>query len=98
MRSTSRYFLGGSLDDEVRRAHLTDLLRGYHDSLCARGVTDYGFDALVSDMRLGALICLLYPVNAADLDLANERGVRLFERMSRGYFGLAMDLDAVGAL
>ncbi|HZN14221.1 MAG TPA: phosphotransferase [Acidimicrobiales bacterium] len=92
------YFIGGSLDDEVRRGHLDSLLREYHESLCRRGVTGYDYDALVSDMRLGALICLLYPVNAADLDLANERGVRLMERMTHGYFGLALDLEAVSAL
>jgi hypothetical protein len=92
------YCLGVSVDPEVRGSHLQSLLRTYHDALLSNGVSDYDFDALVADMRLGALVCLLYPVNGADLDLANERGVRLLERTSKGSFGLAMDLEAVTAL
>jgi hypothetical protein len=92
------YLLGASVDPAVRSGNLQPLLRTYHDALVAGGVGDYDFDALVADMRLGALVCLLYPVNGADLDLANERGVALLRRMSAGYFGLATDLDAASAL
>jgi hypothetical protein len=92
------YCLGASLDRQLLAANLDSLLRTYHDALMAAGVAEYSFDALLSDMRLGALVCLLYPVNGADLDLANERGVALLERMAQGYFGLATDLEAVNAL
>jgi hypothetical protein len=92
------YLLGASVEPALLRANLSSLLGTYHASLVAQGVDGYDLDALIADMRLGALVCLLYPVNAADLDLANERGVALVRRMSSGYFGLATELDAASAL
>ena len=49
------YFLGTSLDSEVRRAHEEILVGGYHSSLVARGVTGYQADRCWDDYRLGQL-------------------------------------------
>src|ERR1700723_933096 len=40
------YFIGGCLSADDRRAHEPELLAGYHDALCRRGVTDYSLEQL----------------------------------------------------
>jgi len=50
-------------------------------------------------MRVAALSCLAYAVLGAPvLVMEDERAVALFQRMIRGYFGLASALDAGSAL
>lgn len=49
------YFLGGSLDSDLRRRHELDLLRRYHAGLLARGVTGYPFARCLDDYRLAML-------------------------------------------
>ena len=45
------YFIGGCLSTEDRRAHETELLAHYHDSLCRRGVRGYTLEQLRADTR-----------------------------------------------
>lgn len=49
------YFLGTSLDTELRREHERRLVSEYHDALVASGVTGYSFDSCWDDYRLGQL-------------------------------------------
>ena len=40
------YFVGGCLDVDDRRTHEPELLAGYHEALCRRGVRDYSLEQL----------------------------------------------------
>lgn len=92
------YFLGGSLDPELRRREGDRLMGDYEAALAARGAPPLPEGERLEAMQIAALICLLYPVIGGTTDLANERGMRLAERLTRGYFGLAMELDAMSVL
>ena len=73
------YFLSQNLDTDDRRAHEVDLLRGYHDALVAHGVTDYDFDTLLADYRVGVTCGWVIPVLAVgSLDFTSERAVALW--------------------
>lgn len=68
------YFLGQSLDPELRSAHEGALLRRYLEGLAAVGVTGYGDDELWRDYRLGLVVSLFSPVGwSAELLAAEER-------------------------
>ena len=92
------YFLGGSVDPELRRREGASLLADYEAALAARGAAPLPDDERLEAMRIASLICLLYAVIGGTTDLANERGMRLGERLTRGYFGQAMELDAMCVL
>lgn len=49
------YFLGTSLDPELRRAHEAALVRAYHDALVAEGVAGYDAERCWNDYRWGHL-------------------------------------------
>lgn len=49
------YFISGSLATDVRRDHEDRLLRLYHDTLLDAGVTNYTFEQLREDYRIGLL-------------------------------------------
>lgn len=49
------YFLGTSLDTELRQAHEEELVGEYHRALVARGIEGYPFDRCWDDYRLGHL-------------------------------------------
>jgi hypothetical protein len=73
------YFLSQNLSTEDRRGHETSLLRAYHDALVAHGVTDYDFETLQSDYRVGITCGWVIPVLAVGtLDFTSERAVALW--------------------
>ncbi len=73
------YFLSQNLSTEDRRAHETALLRAYHDALVAHGVTDYDFESLQADYRVGITCGWVIPVLAVGtLDFTSERAVALW--------------------
>jgi hypothetical protein len=84
------YFMTGTLPVEERRAKEMDLLRLYHETLVAHGVTDYPLDQLMQDYRAAILFCWLYVVIVlGTLDVATERGLALFTaNMDRGVAAL----------
>ena len=45
------YFLGWSVDSDMRRANEMDLLRMYHTALMQKGIRDYSFDQCLQDYR-----------------------------------------------
>lgn len=68
------YFLGQSLEPELRRAHEAALLRRYLEGLAAAGVIGYGDDELWRDYRLGLVVSLFSPVGwSAEIRAAEER-------------------------
>jgi len=93
------YFLYSNLDVETRRTHEMAVLRDYHDTLVANGVSNYTFDALVEDYRKSLLVSLgIWIVNAATLDTANERGKALFDLFFDRLSTAIMDHDALALL
>lgn len=73
------YFLSQNLSTEDRRAHEPELLHAYHDTLVANGVTDYDYDTLVDDYRVGISCGWMIPVLAVgSLDFTSERAISLW--------------------
>ena len=63
----------------VPRAHEPELLHAYHDTLVANGVTDYDYDTLVDDYRVGISCGWMIPVLAVgSLDFTSERAISLW--------------------
>jgi len=73
------YFISQNLSTEDRRAHESDLLHAYHDTLVANGVTDYDYETLLDDYRVGISCGWMIPVLAVgSLDFTSERAIALW--------------------
>ncbi|MGB8859935.1 MAG: oxidoreductase family protein [Ilumatobacteraceae bacterium] len=73
------YFVSQNMSTEDRRAHESDLLHTYHDTLVANGVTDYDYDTLVEDYKVGINCGWMIPVLAVgSLDFTSERAIALW--------------------
>lgn len=73
------YLLCGGLAPDVRKANEERLLKLYHDTLVANGVTGYSFEQCWREYRRMALYVMVYVViSLGTLDFANERGLKLF--------------------
>jgi len=93
------YFLYSNVDVETRRKHEMDVLREYHRTLVEHGVKGYTFEQLVEDYRASLLVSLgIWIVNAATLDMANERGKALFDLFFDRLNAAIMDLNALELL
>jgi len=92
------YFVGGSLEPEVRRASGEDLVAGYHEALVARGVEDYPLERLRTDYRVESFGGLLMAVGASMVVKQTERGDRMFVTNVRRHAQQVLDLDALALL
>jgi aminoglycoside/choline kinase family phosphotransferase len=94
------YFLGGSLDTEVRRSAHDRLLRAYRDALADAGGEPFDDDRFAQALRVAALYCLIVPIMAGGnaLDAKDERGAELVSIMLKRTFELLHDLDAAAEL
>ena len=100
------YFLCQSLTVEERRAHETELVRGWYDELALtarreQGATldDYPFDLAWLQYRRASLATTVYAVTAMGaMDPANERGRELVTSMAVRSFTAGLDLEAGGLL
>jgi hypothetical protein len=92
------YFVGGSLEPEVRRAAWSDLVAGYHADLVTRGVRAYPLEALHADYRRECFGGLLMAVGASMLVQQTERGDRMFLTSVRRHAQQVLDLDALALL
>lgn len=73
-----------SVTTDLRRAHETALLRGYHDRLVAGGVEDYAYDEFFDDYRRGLLIGYFYVIQSGSAnDLTHPRAEALFDSAVR---------------
>ncbi|HYM16434.1 MAG TPA: oxidoreductase family protein [Dehalococcoidia bacterium] len=89
------YFVAGSLTPDERRARERDIVKLYHDTLVSHGVQGYTLDQCWEDYRLSTLFLLAYSViGAGGLDLANERGVDLFTKITSRTIAAIDDLKA----
>lgn len=92
------YFVGGSLEPEVRRAAGDGLLAGYHEALIARGVRDFPLETLRTAYRREAFGGLLMAMGASMVVKQTERGDRMFLTSIRRHAGQVLDLDALALL
>lgn len=94
------YILGGSMETELRRENEEAIVRTYHDTLVAAGVSGYSFDELWQDYGLshlqGGLATSI--VTGGSMDLSNERGVQLVATMARRHVQAALDHDGLAQL
>ena len=92
------YFVGGSLEPEMRRAHVDDLLAGYHGALVDHGVTGYPLDQLRADYRRECFGGLMMAVGASMMVKQTARGDEMFITNTRRHAQQAIDLDALADL
>jgi len=92
------YFVGGSLEPEVRRAHVDGLLAGYHEALVDHGVTGYALDRLRADYRRECFGGLMMAVGASMMVKQTPRGDEMFLTNTRRHAQQAIDLDALADL
>lgn len=72
------YFSSQSAGDELRGETEMRLLREYHDTLCAHGVSGYSFDECLEQYRYNLLITMITPIAiCSTLDQGNARGALL---------------------
>jgi len=89
------YFMTQSLDPALRSAHERPLVEEYYQRLRDGGVSGYSWEQCWNDYRKVALYCLVYPViSIGTIDLANERGVTLAEKMTDRCIAAIDDLGA----
>lgn len=93
------YFLSQSIEPSERKRIEEGLLRDYHASLVASGVSDYPWEKCWDDYRLSVLFCLCYPViSIGSIDPANERGVALTNAMAERSLAAITDLECAPLL
>ncbi|MBM4382498.1 MAG: phosphotransferase [Deltaproteobacteria bacterium] len=92
--SDAAYFLGASLLPEVRRPIERELVRSYHDALCAGGVRGYAWDACWQDYRRGAFAGFAVTVVASVIVQGTARGNDMFTAMARRHARHALDLGS----
>ena len=88
------YFIGAGLSAEDRRAHEETLVREYHRSLEAAGVTGYAWEQCWTDYRRGAFAGLMMAVAASMLVERTARGDEMFLTMAARHSRHVLDLDA----
>lgn len=91
------YFLGGSLDTELRRQHERDLLEHYRQALAEQGL-DLSADECWHQYRLGSMHGIVITVLGAMFSAPDERGDRMFLTMIQRHLQHALDLDGAALL
>jgi hypothetical protein len=91
--------LCGSVPSADRAACEMLVLRRWHQTLEAGGVKGYPFEQALHDYRMGALLCLYYPVTIHEAEeAAGRRGVALADAQIKRFFTAALELGAERAL
>lgn len=91
--------LCGSLSPGVRAACETAVVRRWHQTLEAGGVRGYSLGPAHEDYRLGALLCLYFPVTIHEAEEgAGPRGAALAGAQIERFFTAALELGAASAL
>src|SRR5439155_26689961 len=92
------YFLGGSLQTDVRRVHEQVLVREYYDALHARGVRGFDSEDCWREYRRQSFLGILMTVAPAMLVERTERGDQMFLTTLARYAEQVLDLDALELL
>jgi hypothetical protein len=88
------YFVGAGLLTEARRQHERDLVRSYHDALCATGVENLDWDECWTQYRRYSFAGLIMAIAASMLVEQTERGDDMFVTMAQRHGRHAIDLEA----
>lgn len=88
------YFMGASLLPETRRPIERDIVREYHERLCAAGVRDYSWERCWADYRRGTFAGFAVAVVASMIVQETPRGNEMFLAMASRHGRHALDLDA----
>lgn len=75
------YFVGTSLDPDVRRAHERDLVAAYHGALTSYGVSGHDLDECWDDYRFAMVQGPLVATFGCAYGTRSERGDRMFATM-----------------
>ncbi|WP_134741250.1 phosphotransferase [Nocardioides sp. 503] len=75
------YFVGTSLDPEVRRVHERDLVAAYHQALLGYGVSGHGLEECWDDYRFAMVQGPLVATFGCAYGTRSERGDRMFATM-----------------
>jgi hypothetical protein len=75
------YFVGTSLEPDVRRAHERDLVATYHAALTSHGVSGQGLEECWDDYRFAMLQGPLVATFGCAFGTRSERGDRMFATM-----------------
>lgn len=92
------YFIVTALDPSARDAE-DELLRLYHDTLVGEGITDYGYDDLVADVRLATDVLahsMVMTTRFLDLSLQSDGG-SLADELALRTFGWLAERPAASA-
>lgn len=92
------YFLGTSLQTDVRRVHERELVGVYHDALQRGGVADYTFDDCWLDYRRHAIHGLFTAVHASGRSKRTDRGDALWLNWAQRTAAQVIDLESIRAL
>jgi aminoglycoside phosphotransferase (APT) family kinase protein len=89
------YFLGTSLEPQLRRSHELRLVEAYHRALVGHGVTDYDAESCYRDYRLAMLQASLLTTFGFAFVAATERGDDMVLAMLRRGCCAIRELDTV---
>ena len=93
------YMLTGSLEVDLRRRREGELLDLHHETLVANGVSDYSRAQADEDYRFCAMLGWCWPVVAiGSLDMANDRGVAMFNAWTERSMTAVADLDGASMI
>lgn len=92
------YFIGAGLHVEERRTHEEDLVRLYHDTMAAAGVTELTWEKCWELYRVNSFSGLTTAVISAIIVERTERGDEMFRTMARRHGQQILDLDAEALL
>ena len=76
----------------------SDLLRGYHDRLCAEGVTGYDFDRFRGDYARAVLACFQTLSTSDEVDVGEDRGAVMMELWMERLLARVRRLDPTSLL
>ena len=89
------HFLGTSLVPELRKTHELELLKHYHDSLLAQGVSDFSLQECIDDYRRNLFYPVHVVVSVTESINVDARGQQLFASMFNRACEAIRDLDAL---
>lgn len=92
------FFIGAGLHVKERRAHEEELVRLYHETMLASGITDLDWNTCWDLYRVNSFAGFMMAVMASQLVERTDRGDEMFITMARRHGQQILDLDAEALL